>query len=249
MRINGTARKCKWKPIKMSDTSRGPAALVLLARLDSRRLPGKGLMDLGGRTVLGRAIDRLRRCHHVSDMILATSDRALDDPLQAFAEAEGIGCFRGDAMDVAKRCTDACTEFNLDWFVRICGDSPFADPAVVDQVSQKFLDSGADLATNVYPRSFPIGASAEAVSKAAMQRILRATPDLAYREHVTLYAYEHPNDFSIVSVQPEDLDYEAMSIAVDTPEDLARARRLIALLPDPTTATLADILKLQPQLS
>ena len=225
----------------MSDTKRGPAALMLLARLDSRRLPGKGLMDLGGRTVLGRAIDRLRRCHHVSDMILATSDRALDDPLQAFAEAEGIGCFRGDAMDVAK--------FNLDWFVRICGDSPFADPAVVDQVSQKFLDSGADLATNVYPRSFPIGASAEAVSKAAMQRILRATPDLAYREHVTLYAYEHPIDFSIVSVQPEDLDYEAMSIAVDTPEDLARARRLIALLPDPTTATLADILKLQPQLS
>ncbi|MDF1747976.1 MAG: NTP transferase domain-containing protein [Alphaproteobacteria bacterium] len=233
----------------MSDTKRGPAALLLLARLDSRRLPGKGLMDLGGRTVLGRAIDRLRRCHHVSDMILATSDRALDDPLQAFAEEEGIGCFRGDAMDVAKRCTDACTKFGLDWFVRICGDSPFADPAVVDQVSERFLDSGADLATNVYPRSFPIGASAEAVSKDAMKRILAATPDLAYREHVTLYAYEHPSDFSIVSVAPDDLGYESLSIAVDTPQDLIRARRLIELLPNPTTATLSEILKLQPQLS
>ncbi|NMM46327.1 NTP transferase domain-containing protein [Rhodospirillaceae bacterium KN72] len=231
----------------MSETDRGPAALLLLARLDSRRLPGKGLMDLGGRPVLGRAVDRLRRCGIVNDMILATSDRAIDDPLEAFAEAEGIGCYRGDAHDVAKRCTDACTDNGLDWFIRICGDSPFADPAVVDSVARRFLDAGVDLATNVYPRSFPIGASAEAVSRAAMERILAATDDLAYREHVTLYAYEHPADFTIDSVLPADPGYEDLSIAVDTPEDLDRARRLIALLPDPKTATLEEILKLQPQ--
>lgn len=229
----------------MSATERGPSALVLLARLDSSRLPGKGLMDLSGRTVLGRAIDRLRRCALVSDMILATTDRAVDDPLEAFAKAEGIGCFRGDAHDVAKRCTDACAEFGLDWFVRICGDSPFADPGVVDRVAQTYLDSGAEIATNVFPRSFPIGASAEAVSKAAMEKILAATDDLAFREHVTLWAYEHPDQFAIESVLPDDLGYEALSIAVDTPEDLARAKRLIALLPDPATATLEDILAVQ----
>lgn len=231
----------------MSDTSRGPAALILLARLDSRRLPGKGLMDLGGRPVLGRAVDRLRRCGIVSDIILATSDRAIDDDLDAFATDEGIGCYRGDAHDVAKRCVDACDAYGLDWFVRICGDSPFADPDVVDDVSRCFLTTGADVATNVYPRSFPIGASAEAVSKDAMNRVLAATDDLAYREHVTLYAYEHPDTFTIESVPPADDDYEALSIAIDTPEDLTRARRLIALLPDPNTATLAEILKAQPR--
>ncbi len=228
----------------MSATSRGNAALLLLARLDSRRLPGKGLMDLGGRTVLGRAVDRLRRCAQVPDMILATTDRALDDPLEAFAEAEGIGCFRGDDQDVAKRCLDACTHAGLDWFIRICGDSPFADPAVVDRVATRFLGTGCDLATNVYPRSFPIGASAEAVSRRAMQRILDATPDLTYREHVTLYAYEHPSAFHIESILPDDPGHESLSIAVDTPEDLENARRLISLLPDPTTATLEEILSL-----
>jgi len=231
----------------MSQTSRGNAALFLLARLDSRRLPGKGLMDLGGRSVLGRAVDRLSRCHHVSDMILATTDRAVDDPLEDFARAEGIACFRGDAMDVAKRCFDACEANGLDWFIRICGDSPFADPGVVDRVASTFLESGAEIATNVYPRSFPVGASAEAVSTSAMRRILDATPDLAYREHVTLYAYENADAFRIESVAPDDPGYESLSIAVDTQEDLDRARRLIALLPDPSTATLSDILKVQPQ--
>ncbi|MEQ8829285.1 MAG: NTP transferase domain-containing protein [Alphaproteobacteria bacterium] len=226
----------------MTATSRGPAAMLLLARLDSRRLPGKGLMDLGGRPVLGRAIDRLRRCGHVADMILATTDRAVDDPLEAFAEAEGIGCFRGDAMDVAKRCRDACDANGLDWFIRICGDSPFADPAIVDRVAAAFLDDGADIATNVFPRSFPIGASAEAVSRDAMQRILDATEDLAYREHVTLYAYEHRDAFRITSVLPDDPGYESLSIAVDTQEDLTRARKLIATLRDPVTASLEEIL-------
>lgn len=226
----------------MSATARGEAAILLLARLDSRRLPGKGLMDLGGRPVLGRAIDRLKRCHHVSTLVLATTDRAVDDPLEDFARAEGIGCFRGDAMDVAKRCADACDAFELDWFIRICGDSPFADPAVVDQVSEAFLAGSPDIATNVYPRSFPVGASAEAVSKNAMDKILSATPDLAFREHVTLYAYEHADRFDIVSVLPDDLGYEAQSIAVDTPEDLNRARKLIDRLADPDTATLEEIL-------
>lgn len=221
--------------------------MLLLARLDSRRLPGKGLMDLGGRPVLGRAIDRLKRCRYVSDMILATTGRAVDDPLEAFATAEGIACFRGDAHDVAKRCSDACTEFGLDWFVRICGDSPFADPDVVDRVVRAFLDSGADLATNVYPRAFPIGASAEAVSKAAMDRILAATGNRAFREHVTLWVYENPGEFAIESVLPPDPGYQRLSIAVDTPEDLDRARKLIARLPDPNMATLEDILGAQPR--
>ncbi len=231
----------------MTQTSRGKAALLLLARLDSRRLPGKGLMDLGGRSVLGRAVDRLSRCGLVSDMILATTDRTIDDPLEEFARAEGIGCYRGDAMDVAKRCFDACTANGLDWFVRICGDSPFADPGVVDRVAAAFLDTGAEIATNVFPRSFPVGASAEAVSATAMRRIMDATPDLAYREHVTLYAYENADAFRIESVAPDDPGYENLSIAVDTQEDLDRARRLIELLPDPKSATLSEILKVQPQ--
>ncbi|NIR59238.1 MAG: acylneuraminate cytidylyltransferase, partial [Gammaproteobacteria bacterium] len=40
----------------------------------------------------------------------------------------------------------------LDWFIRICGDSPFLDPAVTDAVAQAFLAPDApDIATNVHP--------------------------------------------------------------------------------------------------
>ncbi|MBP5855884.1 NTP transferase domain-containing protein [Marivibrio halodurans] len=228
--------------ITSAPTTRGPAALILLARLDSRRLPGKGLMDLAGRPVLGRAIDRLRRCRVVPAMLLATSDRAVDDDLEAFARAEGIGCFRGDASDVAGRCLAAMEAHGLDWFVRICGDSPFVDPEVTDAVAEAYLaDPTLDIATNVFPRGYPIGASAEAVSRPALARICAATQALEWREHVTAWAYEHAADFKIRNISPNHSRYRGLSIAVDTPEDLARARAAIARLPDPTDATLAEV--------
>lgn len=223
-------------------TPRGPAALLLLARLDSRRLPRKQLADLGGRPVIGRTIDRLRRCGVVDAIAVATSDRPVDDALEDLAAQEGVGCFRGDGADVAGRCLAAMQALDLDWFIRICGDSPFADPAIVDAVAQTFLsDPEIDIATNVFPRGYPIGASAEAVSRQAMARICEQTDDLAWLEHVTAWAYEHPERFRIANVHPGDARYEGVSVAIDTPEDLERARRAVAALPDPSAATLDQV--------
>lgn len=226
--------------------NRGKAALILLARMDSRRLPGKGLMDLGGRSVLGLALDRLACCDAIGPRILATGKRVLDDPLQQFAETEGISCFRGDLANVAGRCLAACDDYNLDWFIRICGDSPFVPPEIVMQVADAFTtpmpDGGApDIATNVFPASYPTGTSAEAVSRAALARICAETTDLAYLEHVTLYAYEHADAFRIVNVAPPDDRYADLKLSVDTPDDLARARRIYAALTDPVKATLDQV--------
>lgn len=229
-------------PFTPTRTTRGPAALILLARLDSRRLPGKGLLDLGGRPVLGRAIDRLRRCRVVDAVLIGTSDRAVDDDLEAFAEAEGVGCFRGDGADVAGRCLAAMAAHGLDWFVRICGDSPFADPETTDAVAEAFLaDPALDIATNVFPRGYPIGASAEAVSRPAMARICAATDDLTWREHVTAWAYENPDPYRIRNIAPNHARYRGLSIAVDTPDDLARARAVLPRLGDPADATLDEV--------
>lgn len=228
----------------MTKTARGNAALILLARLDSRRLPGKGLKDLGGRPVLGRAMDRLRRCREVSDIVVATTARPVDDDLAAFSEKEGIPCYRGSSDDVAGRCLSAMKELKLDWFVRICGDSPFVDPGITDRIARTFLDGPSiDIATNVFPRGYPIGASAEAVSRDAIERICAATDDVKWLEHVTAWAYEHPADFNIANVAPENDRYQDLSIAVDTPEDLEKARNAVTALEDPAMADLDAIVR------
>ena len=63
-------------------TSAAPrTVLIIQARMTSTRLPGKVLRPLLGRPMLGRQIDRLKRCRRVDEIVVATSDRATDDPV------------------------------------------------------------------------------------------------------------------------------------------------------------------------
>lgn len=217
------------------------SAHILLARMTSSRLPGKPLMPLGGEPMLALTIRRLRHCTHVSDIILATTTNAEDDPLALFAEEMGIPVFRGQEEDVAGRCLACARQHRLDWFVRICGDSPFIDPAVVDRVCEAYEEEQPDVATNVFPRSYPVGCSAEAVSTVALQRLCITTKDLRYLEHVTAYFYEHDESFQIVNVDAGTQRYENASIAIDTPEDYERAKWVYDHLTDPETASVAEV--------
>ncbi|MEZ5329017.1 MAG: hypothetical protein R3F19_28565 [Verrucomicrobiales bacterium] len=59
------------------------------------------LTPVAGRPLLGYPLDRLRHCGLDLRIVLATSLDSSDDPLEEFAEAEGIDCVRGSLDDVA----------------------------------------------------------------------------------------------------------------------------------------------------
>ena len=65
---------------------------VVQARMTSRRLPGKMLTDLGGRPMLSRQLERLRRYCDLDRIVVATTTNATDDPVVALAERIGGRC-------------------------------------------------------------------------------------------------------------------------------------------------------------
>ena len=217
------------------------AAFVVLARLGSKRLPGKALLPLGGQPLLSLTIARLRNCTLVDRIILATTTASEDDALESFAHKEGIEVFRGSGRDVAGRCLTCILQNRLEWFVRICGDSPFIDPKVVDQVCDLYLQERPDIATNVHPRTYPVGCSVEAVETAALRRLCATTKDLRYREHVTSFFYDHEDMFSIENLAAPDHRFIGESIAVDTKADYERSQWVYDHLSDPLTAPVEEI--------
>ena len=198
-------------------------AILVFARLDSRRLPGKTMTPLAGRPILGRVVDRLRRVAGSPAIVVATSDRALDDPIAAFAKSEGVDVFRGTLDDVARRAHDCALARGFKAIVRISADSPFIDPAVIGAVIARFRQGDADLATNVFPRSYPPGVSVEVLATEALGRMLALTDDGGDREHVTRYIYAHADRFRIANVTVGDDRYSGVGLTVDTPDDLVRA--------------------------
>ncbi|WP_395453909.1 cytidylyltransferase domain-containing protein (plasmid) [Azospirillum melinis] len=230
----------------------GRSAIVVFSRFDSFRLPGKALLDIDGRCLLGRVLDRV---HHAAKswsgshcpVIMATSPRPVADRIAAFGEAEGYAVFRGTADDVAARALDCAHAYALDWLIRILGDSPFIDPAVIRDIAALYLSCDAGIVTNVWPRSFPAGSSVDAIATSALRRILRETDDIAHREHVTSYGYAKSERFRIVNLSSGNPAWAGRSLAVDSPVDLERARWIatrLAASGTSRTAPLAQVMAL-----
>lgn len=97
---------------------------LITVRLKSSRLPMKVLLDLNGRSVIQRVIDRAKKIYGINDIVLCTSQEPEDFPLVQTAKQENVYSFPGHATDVLKRLHDAARFFGMDYFVGITADNP-----------------------------------------------------------------------------------------------------------------------------
>lgn len=194
---------------------------IVQARMTSRRLPGKVLMEIAGRPVLGHIVDRLDRCSKIQEIVVATSSDPSDDPIAEFADANGIRCYRGSLEDVAGRMLGAARESACDAFVRVNGDSPLMVPDLVDTGVDLFRSEDPDLVTNVRTRTFPKGQSVEVIALDSMARACREMSTDSEREHVTRHFYLNQDRFRIESFESPE-NHGQVQLSVDTREDLVR---------------------------
>ncbi len=184
-------------------------------------------MPMLGRPMLLHLIDRLRTIQRLNGIIIATSTDEADGRVAEFAVAAGVGIWRGPLDDVLGRMAQAAAASNASTIVRVTGDSPLLDPRIIEQALDLFSGNSADVVTNVYPRSFPKGQSVEILTRATLDRLAGEAVAPEEREHVTRYAYAHPERFRIVNFAHHPPRPE-LQLSVDTPEDFALAEAILA---------------------
>lgn len=216
--------------------------IIVFSRFNSSRLPGKVLADIDGRPLLGRVIDRLRRVPGERQLVIATSTDEVDDPIVRFADAEQVSVFRGDAADTVKRGISCAEHYGFSYFARICGDSPFICPELVDSLFQLYESDDLDVATNLFPRTYPPGVSVEIIRLDAIRRLAAETQAPGDREHMTRYFYSHAKEFRIENHASGDDGFAGVHLAVDTHLDLMQARYIAKnATSDVAAMTLAEI--------
>lgn len=187
-------------------------------------------MSLCGRPSLDYLIDGLEHAACLDSVVLATSLDSSDAATAAFAAVRGIPCHRGPLDDVALRLLQAGENHQADAIVRINGDSPLIDPALVDHAIGLFRKGTAQIVTNVLPRTFPKGQSVEVIALAALRTAVARMTTPEAREHVTPYIYRHPHEYSIEPFVTVDRRPE-VQLSIDDAEDFARCAAIIAALP------------------
>lgn len=229
-----------------------PVAAIIEARMGSSRLPGKVLADLGGRPALARVVERLQRSKRLDAVMIATTTDPSDQPIADLGAQLGVPVFRGSMDDVLGRVLGAAVRVQADTIVEITGDCPLIDPEVVDRVVGAYLAGSHDLVTNVRPWSYPQGMDTQVMALGALERAAAAIAGLDqeaarhYREHVTLYLHDHPDQFRIGRVAaPPEQTAPALRLLLDHPEDLEVLRGVYqALAPGKPDFRLGDILAL-----
>lgn len=201
---------------------------IIQARMGSTRLPGKVLMDVGGRPMLGFMLERLKPAQLLDETWVATSSLEQDDPIEALCANLDVPCLRGPEDNVLERYRLAARASGAEVIVRLTADCPLICPEVVDRVVSAFLNASpsVDYASNCLRRTYPRGLDTEAFSRAALEIVAREAREPADREHVASFIWRQPERFRHLSVEDQE-NLSNLRWTVDTPEDLDFIRHIV----------------------
>jgi glutamate-1-semialdehyde 2,1-aminomutase len=183
-------------------------------------------------------LQRLRRCKRIDRLVLATSSDPSDDALASQVAEAGVEVFRGDLHDVLERFRACAAREQASVVVRLTGDCPLADPALIDELVEAFHRGDWDYLANCVDEqqlSVPDGFDAEVFKASMLERAAAEACLPSEREHVTPWMRSAAaglrwSHFRHEPVRPY------YRVTVDDPVDLEVVRQIAAALHpvDPT---------------
>jgi 3-deoxy-manno-octulosonate cytidylyltransferase (CMP-KDO synthetase) len=120
--------------------------VIIPARYESTRLPGKPLADIHGQPMIQRVYARAARIPAVERVLVATDDERIQAAVTAFGGAAVMTA--REHRSGTDRIAAVAAELDCDLVVNVQGDLPLLDPALVDTALAPLrADAGLPMAT------------------------------------------------------------------------------------------------------
>jgi len=202
---------------------------ILQARMGSARLPGKVLADLAGKPMLVRILERLKRCHQIDRIVVATTLLSEDDRISDCAASHGVGVFRGVVDDVVGRVCAAVRTFRgADFVLHATGDNPLIEPEMADQLILAAKESGDDF---TFMTGIPVGSGVDIYNAGTLLQIEQESSSPTHREHLNSWLFDHISCFKIcATAAPKRWMAPEVRLTVDYSEDMLLISELYARL-------------------
>ena len=213
--------------------------VIIQARMDSTRFPGKIFKKIGKYTMLEHVIFQTLSANHVDKVIIATTRAKEDKKIVKFCKAKKIDYFIGSKNNVLDRFYKCALKFHCDPIVRISADSHLIDPNVIDKVIQKFLKNSYDYVSNNIEKNskwknslcnYPIGTVVEISSFYCLEKAWKNATLFSEKEHVFPYVQFNPKLFKISNVMNTS-KLSHIRTTVDKPDDLKFIKEIFKKIP------------------
>lgn len=198
--------------------------IVITARLASRRLPGKVLINLGGHSALEIAVRRARQ----SGLPVIVTVPLNEPNLEAYVRGLPVDAISmGDPENVVSRIYQAAKPFSPSVIIRGLPDCPYFDYMSAKQRAEALLKyniADATRSRHPYGREPIYGADEPAYSWRLVMHMLGVADDFE-REHFGSYVDRHRPDVNILYTPSPSVDlyrdqYRPFRLELDVSEDV-----------------------------
>lgn len=218
---------------------------LVQARMGSTRLPNKVMKQIGGIPMIELLLSRLSKAQEIDQIVVASSVDERNQPLVDHVRQLGYACEQGSENDVLDRFVTAAQKHHADVVVRITGDCPLVDPALVDEAIRRFKAANVDYFSNVAPPTYPDGLDIEVFTFKVLEQANLDSDNPFDHEHVTPYLRES-GKFKTASMQ-HNQDFSSLRWTVDEPADFEVIQRVFRHFHPRTDFTWNEVLNLQLQ--
>lgn len=190
---------------------------MIQARCGSMRLPNKVLMDLHGKPVLQRMIERVQKSVLVDEVMVVTSIEKNNLPILKLCAEMGVRVGIGSETDVLDRFYQTAKLLRPEYVIRLTADCPCFDPHLLDDAI-----GGMNTETDylgMMSETFADGLDLEIMKFSALERSWREAEHSYEREHVTQYIIHHPELFVLQDYVSPAGYFGDQRWTVDEPED------------------------------
>lgn len=199
-------------------------AILIPARHDSQRLPGKPLLRETGKYLIQHVYEQARKAKCASTVVVATDDTRIVAAVQSFGG--NVVMTQRDHPSGTDRIAEAAQNLDAEIIINLQGDEPLIDPASLDAVARLLeADREAVMATLATPlRSIEQWENANCVkvvldvtgralyfSRSPIPYVRDGFPDVSARpprflQHLGLYAYRRDFLFQLAAMPPHPLE-------------------------------------------
>ncbi|MFZ0878108.1 MAG: 3-deoxy-manno-octulosonate cytidylyltransferase [Candidatus Acidiferrales bacterium] len=129
-----------------TEPSNATVIVVIPARYDSTRFPGKPLAEIAGRSMIQRVYERAKEASRIARVVVATDDDRILSAVKAFGGNAAMT--RRDHSSGTERAAEVAVHIPADIYVNVQGDEPLVDRGVIDAiVTAMEEDSSIQIAT------------------------------------------------------------------------------------------------------
>lgn len=199
--------------------------LLIICRVNSKRLKKKIFKKINGKTILEILITRLLSKFNKKQIVICSSVLSKNKKFKILSRKHGIKIFYGDDKDIFSRMINAAKKFKFDNIVRITGDNPLTDIEAMIKMIKSHAKKKYDY---TYTTNLMIGTRSEIIKVSALKKCRNLSCDKFSSEYMT-YFFLRKKLFKLNRVKFKEIvkNQSKYSVTVDYNKDYLLIKKII----------------------